>query len=48
MGTRYTNKDYVSRDNPKKNKEFREKEKQRRKKLLSDLGLTNLQKWRMW
>lgn len=48
MGTRYTNKDYVSRDNPKKKKEFAEKEKQRRKKLLSDLGLTNLQRGSWW
>ena len=29
MGTRYTNKDYVSRDNPEKKREFREREKKK-------------------
>ena len=48
MGTRYTCKDYISRDNPKKKKEFRTREKKRRQKVLSDLGLVNLQRSGMW
>ncbi len=48
MGTRYTNKDYVSRDNPEKKREFREREKKKGKKLLAELGLSSLSGSGFW